>query len=208
MLGFPGGPQRGHRGGLARPRRPDEHVEPSPGGGDLLDRHGLVEGNSMVPAGQGGLRHGRHGAHGDDRTVGLSTRLEQAGLGLQEGGRGVDLVTLGPESGRPIGPAEPFGRVVQLRRRDQKRLGQRQVRRPLGDGDPVLRGGEADPVELAVHLGQDVGPGEGGPALGHAVTATPAASSKMPSARSPACSSGRSLRSASPATQETWSPPM
>ena len=39
-------------------------------------------------------------------------------------------------------------------------------------------------------------------------TATPAASAKMPSARSPACRSGRSLRSASPATQETWSSPM
>ncbi len=95
--------------------------------------------------------------------------LEQAGLGLQEGGRGVDLVTLGPESARPIGPAKPFGRVVQLGRRDQKRLGQSQVRRALGDGDPVLGRGEADPVELAVHLGQDVGPGEGGPTLGHAL---------------------------------------
>jgi hypothetical protein len=123
----------------------------------------------MVPPGQGGLRHGRHGAHRDDRATRLSTCLEQAGLGLEQCGRGVDLVTLGTESARPIGPAEPFGCVVQFRCRDQKRPGQRQIGRPLGDGDPVLRGGEANSLELAVHLGQDVGPGEGGPALRHTV---------------------------------------
>ena len=49
----------------------------------------------------------------------------------------------------------------------KQRLGQGQVGRALGDRDPLLGRGEADPVELAVHLGQDVGPGEGGPALGH-----------------------------------------
>ena len=37
----------------------------------------------------------------------------------------------------------------------------------IDDGDPVLGRGKADPLELAVELGQEVGPGEGGPALGH-----------------------------------------
>ena len=38
--------------------------------------------------------------------------------------------------------------------------------------------------------------------------ATPAASARIASAKSPACNRGRSLRSARPATQDRWSPPM
>ena len=128
---------------------------------------GLVDGQSMVPAGQVGPGDRDHGAHGGGRTAHLAPGLEQAGLGLQERGRGVDLVALGPESAGPVGPAQPLGRVVQLGRRDEQRLGQGQVSGALGHGDPLLGRGEADTVELAVHLGQDVGPGEGGPALGH-----------------------------------------
>ena len=37
----------------------------------------------------------------------------------------------------------------------------------LGDGDPLVGRGETDPVQLAVHLGQDVGPGERGPTFSH-----------------------------------------
>ena len=59
--------------------------------------------------------------------------------------------------------------MVQLGCRDQEGLGQGQVRGALGHRDPLVWRGEADTVELAVHLGQDVGPGEGGPALGHAL---------------------------------------
>ena len=109
----------------------------------------------------------RHSAHGRGRTADLAPGLEQAGLGLQQGGGGVDLVALGPEPARPVGPAQPLGRVVQLGCRDQQRLGQSEVSRALGDGDPLVGRGEADPVQLAVHLGQDVGPAEGGPTFGH-----------------------------------------
>ena len=42
-----------------------------------------------------------------------------------------------------------------------------QVSRAFGHGDPVFWRGEANPVQLAVHLGQDVGSGEGGPSFGH-----------------------------------------
>ncbi len=51
----------------------------------------------------------------------------------------------------------------------EQRLGQSQVSRALGHGDPLVGRGETDPVQLAVHLGQDVGPAEGGPAFGHAL---------------------------------------
>jgi hypothetical protein len=57
--------------------------------------------------------------------------------------------------------------VVQLGRRDQKRLCQWPGLPCARRRRSARRGGEANPVELAVHLGQDVGSAEGGPALGH-----------------------------------------
>ena len=96
----------------------------------------------------------------------VSPGLEQAGLGLDEGCGGVDLVPLGPEPAGPIGPAQALRGVVQLRCRDEQGLPERQIRRALGHRNAVVGRGEADPLELAVDLGQDVGPREGGPALG------------------------------------------
>ena len=123
----------------------------------------------MVPSGQVGPGHRRHNAHGGGGPAHLAPGLEQPGLGLQQRRGGVDLVALGPEPARSVGPAQTLGRVVQLGCRDQEGLGQGQVRGALGHRDPLVWRGEADTVELAVHLGQDVGPGEGGPALGHAL---------------------------------------
>ena len=111
-------------------------------------------------------RDGGHRARGDGWAIRLSPGLEQAGLGLDEDGGGVDLVPLGPEPAGPIGPAQALRGVVQLRYRDEQGLPDGQIRRALGHRNPVVGRGEADPLELAVDLGQDVGPREGGPALG------------------------------------------
>ncbi len=97
----------------------------------------------------------------------LTSGVEQASLGLQERGGGVDLVPFGPEPTRPIGPPQRFGSVVQFGCRDEQRLAESQLDRALGDGDPLVGRGEADAVELAVDLGQDVGSTERGPTFGH-----------------------------------------
>ena len=76
-------------------------------------------------------------------------------------------MTLGPEPGGPIGPPEPLGGVVQLGCRDEQGLRGGEISGAIDDGDPVFGRGKTDPLELAVELGQEVGPGEGGPALGH-----------------------------------------
>ena len=76
---------------------------------------------------------------------------------------------LGPEPAGPIGPTQALRGVVQLRYRDEQRLPDRQIRGALGHRNPVVGRGEADPLELAVDLGQDVGPRESGPALGDLV---------------------------------------
>ena len=87
------------------------------------------------------------------------------GFGFQEDGGGVDLVALGPEPAGPIGPAQTLRREVQLRCGDEQRLPGGQVGGALGHGNPIVRRGEADTVELAMDFSQDVGPGEGGPSL-------------------------------------------
>ena len=102
----------------------------------------------------------------DGRTIDFSPGVEEAGLGVDEDGGGVDLVPLGPEPAGPIGPAQVLRREVQLRCRDEQRLPDGQVGGALGHGNPIFGRGEADAVELAVDLSQDVGPREGGPALG------------------------------------------
>ena len=58
----------------------------------------------MVPAGQVGRGDRRHNAHGGGGPAHLAPGLEQPGLGLQQGGGGVDLVALGPEPARSHRP--------------------------------------------------------------------------------------------------------
>ena len=167
VFGLPCRTQPGHRGGLARPGRPDQDVESAPRRGDLFDGQDLVSGQGVVPARQVGLRDGGHCARSDRGSAELTSGVEQASLGLQERGGGVDLVPFGPEPTRPIGPPQPLGSVVQFGCRDEQRLAESQVGRALGHGDPLVGRGEADPVELAVNLGQDIGSTERGPTFGH-----------------------------------------
>ena len=167
VFGFPHGAEPGHRGGFARPRRADQDVQGATRGGDLLHCHGLVDAQRVVPTGQVGRSRARHGALRDGRPAYLTSGVEQPALGLQEGGRGVDLVALRPESACSIAPAQLLWRVVQLGGGDQKRLRGGQVSCAFGHRDPVLWRGEANSVQLAVDLGQEVGPREGGAAFGH-----------------------------------------
>ena len=73
----------------------------------------------------------------------------------------------GPEPTRPIGPPQRFGSVVQFGCRDGAAIGREPGRPCAADGDAVVGRGEADPVELAVDLGQEIGSTEGGPTFGH-----------------------------------------
>ena len=106
MLGFPGSPQSRHSGRLAGAGRSDQHVEPAARGGDLLHCEGLIDRKRMAPAGQ--REPDVTAATVPVATAGpsiLSPGIEQAGLGVDEDGGGVDLVALGPEPAGPIGPA-------------------------------------------------------------------------------------------------------
>ena len=76
-------------------------------------------------------------------------------------------MALRPESACSIAPAQVLWGVVQLGGGDQERLRGGQVGGAFGHRDPVLWRGEANSVQLAVDLGQEVGPREGGAAFGH-----------------------------------------
>ena len=67
----------------------------------------------------------------------------------------------GPEPGGPIGPPEALGGVVQLGCGDEQGLRRGEISGSIDDGDAVFGRGKADPLELAMELGQEVGPGEG-----------------------------------------------
>ena len=115
---------------------------------------------------QVGLGDDGHRARSDGRSADLASGIEQACFGLQEGGRGVDLMAFGPEPARPVRPPQPFRCVVQFGGRDEQRLAESQVGSAFGHEDPLCGRREADPVELAMSLGQNVGPTERGPTFG------------------------------------------
>ena len=56
---------------------------------------------------------------------------------------------------------------MQLGCRDDQGLCGGEISGAIDDGDPVFGRGKTDPLELAMELGQEIGPGEGGPALGY-----------------------------------------
>jgi hypothetical protein len=66
---------------------------------------------------------------------------------------------------RPVGPEIALGRVVQGRKREHHRPGDRQVGDVLGNRHPVLRRCESDAVQDAVSLGQQVLSSVGGMTL-------------------------------------------
>ena len=87
----------------------------------------------------------------------------QAGLGVEEFLGGVDLAVAGAQHARPVRAAQMLRRVQGLGRGEHDRAIRGQGGGPLGHGDAVGRGGEPDPVQLPVRLGEQVGPGERGP---------------------------------------------
>ncbi len=207
VLGFPDGPQAGHGRGLAGPGRPDQHVEHPAGGGDLFDRHRLI-GEQRSRLGRAGRFDDRgDGRRGDGRAAEWRPASRSRASASSRRGGGVDLVASGPEPGGPVGPAEAGRGVMQLGGGEQQRLAEGEVGGPLGHGDPLVGGGEADPVELAVDLGEHVGPGERGPPLGHPARRPPGDVGEDLVGQVDGRRRGRSLRSAKVATHDSGSSP-
>ena len=139
--------------------RPDQHVEDPSRGGDLLDGSGLVGRQHVAPAGQAGPDGDGDRGGIDGRAGEVAAGVEEAGFGVEEAAGRVDDVVSGPEAAGPVRAPEPLGGVMQLGCGHLERRAEGEVDGPFRDGDPVVGGGEADPVELAVDLGDECWPG-------------------------------------------------
>ena len=111
VLGLPGGPQPGHGGRFPRPGRADQHVEDPSRSSDLLDGHGLVEAQPVTAAREVRVGHGGHRGHRDGRAGAVPSRLEQPGLGVEQGLGGVRQPALGPQARGAVGALVAAGDV-------------------------------------------------------------------------------------------------
>ena len=120
----------------------------------------------MVPTGK--IRLGDIGDDGRAHpwTVKLPAGFEETCLCIEEGLCRVDEVALRAEQRGTVGADVALRCVVQRRRAEAHRAGDSELGDVLGDSDPVIRSGEAHPVQDAVRLGQEVLASVGGMVLG------------------------------------------
>jgi hypothetical protein len=165
VLGLPRLSQRGQGGGLAGAGRTDQHVEGAPGGGHRDHGGGLVAVQDGTTAGCRGGDHPPNQTRIHPGSGEGAAGVQQPGLGVEDGTRGVEVAELGLESAAAVGAAEHrrrhrcWGDGQQhrtcLHRRHQP--AQQPVAVAAG-GQPVAHGGPGG-------FGADVPLRPGGPAV-------------------------------------------